>query len=302
MAEARRRALEQFGVELEHEVEFLGAARAAAAAVGAAVRRGETPPRAPARLAASRARAPPSSTLPALERAPVVRFAPVGPLAARRLRDRARRASALYLLARDDADVRRADDRGRRRSACGRRARRARARAARGAEPARAERGRGRAAPGRAPRRRGRSYDRSFPHTLRVTVRPEHPVAVARRGPKAWLVVGERARDRARSPLGTHPELPRIWLAHSGEPQVGASPDATGSACARCGRSALARTAGFRGRVRMVRVRGARPDASCSARASSSAWATLRAVPLKLAIAERIVPGCSRRAATATST
>ena len=27
----------------------------------------------------------------------------------------------------------------------------------------------------------------------------------------------------AEAPLGTHPELPRIWLAHSGEPEVGAT-------------------------------------------------------------------------------
>ena len=36
-------------------------------------------------------------------------------------------------------------------------------------------------------------YDRDFPHTLRVTVRAEYPVAVARRGPKAWLVAAARA-------------------------------------------------------------------------------------------------------------
>ena len=32
------------------------------------------------------------------------------------------------------------------------------------------------------------SYDRSFPHTLRITVVPERPAAVLRRGPDSWLV------------------------------------------------------------------------------------------------------------------
>jgi cell division protein FtsQ len=37
------------------------------------------------------------------------------------------------------------------------------------------------------------SYDRDFPHTLRVFVRAERAVAIARRGPEAWLV-SARAR------------------------------------------------------------------------------------------------------------
>ena len=68
----------------------------------------------------------------------------------------------------------------------------------------------------------GFTYDRDFPHTLRVTVRAEHPVAVARRGLKSWLVA---ASSRVISPLPpphARPALPRIWLAHSGEPVVGA--------------------------------------------------------------------------------
>src|SRR5207247_849735 len=44
------------------------------------------------------------------------------------------------------------------------------------------------------------SYDRDFPHTLRVTIRPEHPVAIARRGAQAWLVAAS-ARTLARVPL-----------------------------------------------------------------------------------------------------
>jgi cell division protein FtsQ len=54
-------------------------------------------------------------------------------------------------------------------------------------------------------------YDRAFPHTLRVVVRPERPVLVVRRGHDAFLVA---ASGRVLRPL-THPRLsslPRLWL------------------------------------------------------------------------------------------
>lgn len=55
------------------------------------------------------------------------------------------------------------------------------------------------------------ALDRAFPHTLRVSVVPEAPLAVARRGTKAWLVA---ASGRVVSELerGARPALPRIWL------------------------------------------------------------------------------------------
>lgn len=53
-------------------------------------------------------------------------------------------------------------------------------------------------------------YDRDFPHTLRVFVRPEQPVAVLRRGAESWLV-SARARVMARVALGSSGRLPRIW-------------------------------------------------------------------------------------------
>ena len=131
-------------------------------------------------------------------------------------------------------------------------------------------------------------YDRDFPHTLRVTVRPEHAVAVARRGPKAWLVAAS-TRTIAEVPRGTHPELPRIWLAHSREPTVGALlTDRLGLRAVRA--LALARTTGFRGRVRMVRVRE-RDLTFLLGSHLELRLGDLRAIPLKLAIADRIVPG-----------
>ena len=54
-------------------------------------------------------------------------------------------------------------------------------------------------------------YDRDFPHTLRVFIEPERPVAVVRRGPDSWLV---SARGRVISSLaqGDQSDLPRIWV------------------------------------------------------------------------------------------
>jgi cell division protein FtsQ len=54
-------------------------------------------------------------------------------------------------------------------------------------------------------------YDRAFPHTLRIDVVPERPVAVVRQGAKAWLV---SARGRVMRPIPPHGARPltRIWI------------------------------------------------------------------------------------------
>lgn len=54
-------------------------------------------------------------------------------------------------------------------------------------------------------------YDRAFPHTLRLTVVPETPVAVLHRGAETWLLSG-RGRVVARIPPRTYPALARIWV------------------------------------------------------------------------------------------
>jgi cell division protein FtsQ len=53
-------------------------------------------------------------------------------------------------------------------------------------------------------------FDRAFPHTLVVTVAPERPVAVLRRGDEAWLV---SARGRVIRTLQNPrlSSLPRVW-------------------------------------------------------------------------------------------
>jgi cell division septal protein FtsQ len=54
-------------------------------------------------------------------------------------------------------------------------------------------------------------YDRAFPHTLRIDVMAEQPVAVVRQGAKAWLVSGRGRVLRPVPPHGARP-LTRIWI------------------------------------------------------------------------------------------
>jgi hypothetical protein len=75
------------------------------------------------------------------------------------------------------------------------------------------------------------SYDRDFPHTLRITVVPERPAAVLRSGPASWLV---SARGRVIERLSTRsiPRLPRIWVASRTPVRLGAHLAAAGSTTA----------------------------------------------------------------------
>lgn len=63
-------------------------------------------------------------------------------------------------------------------------------------------------------------YDRAFPHTLRVFVVPEQPLAVVRRGAESWLV---SARGRVIAPLerGDRAALPRIWVSGTVDLRLG---------------------------------------------------------------------------------
>ena len=58
------------------------------------------------------------------------------------------------------------------------------------------------------------SFDRAYPHTLRVAVTPERPVAVVRQGTTSTLV-SERGRVIARVARGARPELARVWAPKS---------------------------------------------------------------------------------------
>jgi len=83
------------------------------------------------------------------------------------------------------------------------------------------------------------SYDRAFPHTLRVTVVPERPAAVLRRGPDSWLV-SIRGRVMERLPSHAVPRLPRIWVSSHTPVRSGAMVGAAGAGIA-------ARAAGLAG-------------------------------------------------------
>ena len=75
------------------------------------------------------------------------------------------------------------------------------------------------------------SYDRAFPHTLRITVVPERPAAVLRRGPDSWLV-SVRGRVIERLPATSLPRLPRVWVATRTPVQTGSELTAAGAATA----------------------------------------------------------------------
>ena len=92
------------------------------------------------------------------------------------------------------------------------------------------------------------SYDRSFPHTLRVHVVPEVPVAVLHRGKQTWLV-SARGRAIAQIKAGSRLGLPRIWVPTATEVAPGAilAGDEGGTAA-----RALALAAGFPARFTTV--------------------------------------------------
>ena len=91
------------------------------------------------------------------------------------------------------------------------------------------------------------SYDRAFPHTLRLVVRAERAAAVLRQRNAAWLV---SARGRVIKPLrpGTVRDLPRIWIPSSVTVTRGGTLPLTGGGGAARALGRLARS-GFPDRV-----------------------------------------------------
>ena len=64
------------------------------------------------------------------------------------------------------------------------------------------------------------TFDRGFPHTLRIVVVPEVPIAVLRQGASSWLAA-EGGRVVAELGRGARPGLPRIWLKRDVEIRLG---------------------------------------------------------------------------------
>jgi len=131
------------------------------------------------------------------------------------------------------------------------------------------------------------SYDRAFPHTLRVVVRPERPVAIARHGADAWVVAAS-ARVLAASARHARRDLPRIWLT-SDPPRVGAGlTDRFGLRAVRA--LSLAGEARLPSRIRTVQAH----DHELTFLLASGLelrLGDLHAIRLKLAVAARILPG-----------
>jgi len=132
----------------------------------------------------------------------------------------------------------------------------------------------------------GFRYDRAFPHTLRVWIEPERPVAVLRRGADAWLV-SARGRVLQTAARTGHPRLPRVWLPASSSPRVGEAAPAE----ARPAVAALAPAAGlpFLRRVRAAKV-GERAVTLVLRSGVEVRLGEPVDVPLKLDIARRLLP------------
>ena len=129
--------------------------------------------------------------------------------------------------------------------------------------------------------------DRHFPHTLRVYVRAERPLAVVRQGSDAWLVSdrGRVIRTLHRPRLSS---LPRIWLPRSATVRVGETiADNRGTRAVRA-------LAPLRGEPLLRRVRDVRvTDEELTLVLRSGLelrLGTASSVRLKLAVARRVLP------------
>ena len=130
------------------------------------------------------------------------------------------------------------------------------------------------------------SFDRAYPHTLRVTVVPERPVAVVRQGAAAF-VVSDRGRVIASVPRTKRPELARIWVARN----VSLEPGAIVDGDLRIAVGAVAPLAGVRFPGHVVSV--ATEEEQLTLRLGSGLELRLGEpthVDLKLAVAGRVLP------------
>ena len=93
--------------------------------------------------------------------------------------------------------------------------------------------------------------DRAFPHTLRIAVSPERPLALVRRGRRGWLVSeGGRVMQELESPAAA--ARPRIWVGQGTEVATGEVVD---DSAVRVALRVLRRVPGdFPVRIRSVRV------------------------------------------------
>lgn len=145
---------------------------------------------------------------------------------------------------------------------------------------------RGRVAVEAIPAVRSVRFDRAYPHTLRVAVVPERPVAIVRRGKESFLV-SARGRVIETVPRGTTPGLARIWVPAG----IPIEPGQIVEGDLRLAVRAVAPLAGRRFPSRVTSVRVSETDLTLRLR--SGLELRLGApieTELKLAVARRLVP------------
>jgi cell division protein FtsQ len=130
------------------------------------------------------------------------------------------------------------------------------------------------------------SFDRAFPHSLRVTIVPERPVAVVRQGATAF-VVSERGRVIARIDRQARPSLARIWVAKNATLETGAVVEGD----LRVAVEAVTPLAGTRFPGRVASITTAGDQLTLRLRGGLELrLGGLRHVDLKLAVAGRVIP------------
>jgi cell division protein FtsQ len=130
------------------------------------------------------------------------------------------------------------------------------------------------------------SFDRAFPHTLRVVVVPERPVAVIRQGALSWLV-SAHGRVMAALAHGARAVLPRIWIGKGVSFTVGAPVDATLLPALQ----AVTPLAAMRFPARITAVRTTKGELTLVLRSGVEVrLGDEHDVPLKLAVAANVLP------------
>ena len=133
----------------------------------------------------------------------------------------------------------------------------------------------------------GVSFDRDFPHTLRVVVSPAHSIAVLRRGASAWIVSSDGRVVRTAGLFAAR-KLPRIWIPQTAAVDVGM---VVGDADAARGVQALAiaRRARFGTRITAVRATD-RELTFVLAAGPELRFGDATSMPLKLGVVKRVLP------------
>jgi cell division septal protein FtsQ len=141
----------------------------------------------------------------------------------------------------------------------------------------------------------GVTYDRQFPHTLRVRVDPERPVLLVRRGGDTWLV-SARARVMQQLRTAKLSSLPRVWVPKATAIKVGATLPAAQGGIAAAAVAPIARHT-FPTGVRFVRSSGS--ELTLVLRSGLEVrLGDLGDLRLKIAIARRILRAVGANAST----